>query len=34
MEFRSWPRTILGIVFIVASLDKIADPLAFAEIIK
>lgn len=34
MEFRSWPRIILGIVFIVASLDKIADPLAFAEIIK
>ena len=34
MEFRSLPRIILGIVFIVASLDKIVDPLAFAEIIK
>lgn len=34
MEFRSWPRIILGIVFIVASLDKIVDPSAFAEIIK
>ncbi|WP_320175424.1 MauE/DoxX family redox-associated membrane protein [Maridesulfovibrio sp.] len=34
MEFRSLPRIILGIVFIVASLDKIVDPLAFAEIVK
>jgi uncharacterized membrane protein YphA (DoxX/SURF4 family) len=34
MEFRSLPRIIIGIVFIVASLDKIVDPLAFAEIIK
>ncbi|NDV27649.1 MauE/DoxX family redox-associated membrane protein [Desulfovibrio sp. JC010] len=34
MEFRSLPRIVLGIVFIIASLDKIIDPLAFAEIIK
>ncbi len=34
MEFRSFPRIFLGIVFVVASVDKIVDPLAFAEIIK
>ena len=34
MEFKSLPRIILGVVFIIASLDKIIDPLAFAEIIK
>ncbi|WP_319781169.1 MauE/DoxX family redox-associated membrane protein [Maridesulfovibrio sp.] len=34
MSFRSLPRIFLGLVFIVASLDKIIDPLAFAEIIK
>ncbi|WP_319760190.1 MauE/DoxX family redox-associated membrane protein [Maridesulfovibrio sp.] len=34
MNFKSFPRIVLGIVFIVASLDKIVDPLAFAEIVK
>ncbi|WP_321403634.1 MauE/DoxX family redox-associated membrane protein [Maridesulfovibrio sp.] len=34
MSFRSLSRIFLGLVFIVASLDKIIDPLAFAEIIK
>lgn len=34
MELRSLPRIFLGIVFIYASLDKIVDPLAFAEIVK
>ena len=34
MDIRSFPRICLGIVFILASVDKIVDPLAFAEIIK
>lgn len=34
MDFKSLPRVLLGIVFIVASLDKIVDPMAFAEIVK
>lgn len=34
MDIRSFPRICLGIVFILASVDKIADPLGFAEIIK
>lgn len=34
MDLRSLPRIILGIVFIIASVDKIIDPVAFAGIIK
>ncbi|WP_320169981.1 MauE/DoxX family redox-associated membrane protein [Maridesulfovibrio sp.] len=34
MNMRSFPRIILGIVFIVASVGKIVDPVAFAEIIR
>jgi len=34
MEYKSLPRIILGIIFIVASVDKIIDPVAFAGIIE
>lgn len=34
MDLRSFPRIFLGVVFIIASVDKIIDPIAFAEIIK
>lgn len=34
MDIRSFPRIFLGIIFILASVDKIADPVAFAGIIK
>lgn len=34
MDLRSLPRIFLGVVFIIASVDKIIDPIAFAEIIK
>ncbi|CCO24667.1 MauE/DoxX family redox-associated membrane protein [Maridesulfovibrio hydrothermalis] len=34
MDFKSLPRIILGVIFIWACVDKIADPAAFAEIIK
>ncbi len=34
MDFKSLPRIILGIVFILASVDKIIDPVAFAGIIQ